>query len=66
MEERKVDPGEKLRGSESILLVEDAEPLRKLAQTFLEAAGFRVLSAASGEEALEVAARHSEGLLIFC
>jgi CheY-like chemotaxis protein len=38
--------------------VEDAEPLRKLAQTFLEAGGFRVLSAGSGEEALEVAASH--------
>jgi DNA-binding response OmpR family regulator len=37
--------------------VEDAQPLRKLAQTFLEAAGFRVLPAESGEEALEVAAR---------
>jgi PAS domain S-box-containing protein len=57
-DEQKTDLGEKLRGSESILLVEDAEPLRKLAQTFLAAAGFRVLSAASGEDALEVAARH--------
>ena len=54
----RVDPGEILRGSESILLVEDAEPLRKLAQTFLEGAGFRVLSAANGEEALEAAAHH--------
>lgn len=59
VDEQKPDSGEKLRGSESILLVEDAEPLRKLAQTFLEAGGFRVLSAASGEEALEVAARHA-------
>jgi CheY-like chemotaxis protein len=58
VDEQKTDLGEKLRGSESILLVEDAEPLRKLAQTFLAAAGFRVLSAASGEDALEVAARH--------
>ena len=58
MEEEKADSGEKLRGSESILLVEDAEPLRKLAQTFLEAGGFHVLSAESGEEALEVAARY--------
>jgi len=48
---------ERLSGSETILLVEDAEPLRKLAQTFLEGSGFRVLSAGSGEEALEVAAR---------
>ena len=58
VDEQKVDLGEKLGGSESILLVEDAEPLRKLAQTFLAAAGFHVLSAASGEDALEVAARH--------
>jgi DNA-binding response OmpR family regulator len=42
-----------------ILLVEDAEPLRKLAQAFLESNGFRVLSATSGEAALEIAARHS-------
>jgi two-component system cell cycle sensor histidine kinase/response regulator CckA len=55
VEGRKVDSTENLRGSESILLVEDAEPLRKLAQTLLTAAGFRVLSAGSGEEALEVA-----------
>ncbi|HWO32602.1 MAG TPA: ATP-binding protein, partial [Candidatus Acidoferrum sp.] len=55
VEGRKVDSSENLRGSESILLVEDAEPLRKLAQTLLTAAGFRVLSAGSGEEALEVA-----------
>jgi PAS domain S-box-containing protein len=57
IEEQQVDPGEKPRCSENILLVEDAEPLRKLAQAFLEAAGFRVLSAGSGEEALDVAAR---------
>lgn len=58
-EETKSNPGEKLHGSEKILLVEDSEPLKKLAQKFLEAAGFRVLSAASGEEALEVAARYT-------
>jgi two-component system cell cycle sensor histidine kinase/response regulator CckA len=57
-EKRKIDEGEKLRGSESILLVEDAEPLRKLAQTFLEAAGFQVFPAESGERAMEVAASH--------
>jgi len=57
VEEQKIDLEEKQRGSESILLVEDAQPLRKLAQTFLEEAGFRVLPAGSGEEALEVAAR---------
>jgi len=50
---------EKSQGSEMILLVEDAEPLRKLAQAFLESNGFRVLSAQSGEAALEAAARYS-------
>jgi two-component system, cell cycle sensor histidine kinase and response regulator CckA len=58
MEEPQIEPHEELHGSESILLVEDAEPLRKLAQSFLEAGGFRVVPAASGEEALEAAARH--------
>lgn len=55
VELRKVDSRESLRGSENILLVEDAQPLRKLAETLLAGAGFRVLSAGSGEEALEIA-----------
>jgi PAS domain S-box-containing protein len=55
-DEQIIDSSEKLRGTETILLVEDAEPLRKLAQAFLEAGGFRVLSAESGESALEVMA----------
>jgi two-component system cell cycle sensor histidine kinase/response regulator CckA len=55
-DKRKIDTEEGLCGSESILLVEDAEPLRKLARTFLEAAGFQVLTAESGEKAMEVAA----------
>ena len=56
-EEQKADLVENLRGTESILLAEDSESLRKLAQTNLESAGFRVLSAHSGEEALEIATR---------
>ena len=56
--ESRPDRGEPLSGSERILLVEDAEPLRKLAQRFLEMGGFRVVSAGSGEEALQVAADH--------
>jgi two-component system cell cycle sensor histidine kinase/response regulator CckA len=50
---------ENLRGSESILLAEDSEALRKLAQSNLESAGFRVISAQSGEEALMIATRHA-------
>jgi CheY-like chemotaxis protein len=57
-EEARANPEERLCGSESILLVEDAEPLRKLAKIFLEGGGFRVLSAACGAEALEMAARY--------
>jgi two-component system cell cycle sensor histidine kinase/response regulator CckA len=58
--EQKPDSADKLGGSETILLVEDSEPLRKLAKTFLESAGFPVLSAESGEDAMEVAARYGK------
>ncbi|WP_294333689.1 histidine kinase famiy protein [uncultured Sphingomonas sp.] len=40
-------------GSETILLVEDSDDVRALAQEQLSAMGYRVLLAASGEEALE-------------
>jgi two-component system, cell cycle sensor histidine kinase and response regulator CckA len=46
-------------GSETILLVEDAESLRKLTRSFLESHGFRVLVAQNGEEAIQVEAQHS-------
>jgi two-component system, cell cycle sensor histidine kinase and response regulator CckA len=59
-EEQRTDFSESLRGSESILLAEDSQPLRKLTQTNLEAAGFCVLSASSGEEALDIACHHGK------
>jgi two-component system, cell cycle sensor histidine kinase and response regulator CckA len=46
-------------GSETILLVEDSEPLRKLTQSFLESHGFRVLIAQDGDEAMRVESQHS-------
>ncbi len=52
-------PSPNSQGNETILVVEDAEPLRKLARTFLEERGFQVLTASSGEEALKVAAEFS-------
>ena len=52
-------PSPNSQGSETILVAEDAEPLRKLARTFLEERGFQVLTASSGEEALKVAAEFS-------
>ena len=50
--------GDNLRGSETILLVEDSEPLRKLAVALLTGRGFEVLSAANAEQAVKVAAAH--------
>jgi CheY-like chemotaxis protein len=46
-------------GSETILLVEDSEPLRKLTQSFLVSHGFRVLAAQDGEEAIQLETQHS-------
>jgi len=49
---------EALRGSETLLIVEDTENLRTLMHTMLDSLGYTVLSAASGAEALELAATH--------
>jgi CheY-like chemotaxis protein len=46
------------RGTETILLVEDAEPLRKLAEMFLKESGYRILSAPDGQLALKTAREH--------
>jgi two-component system cell cycle sensor histidine kinase/response regulator CckA len=46
------------RGSETILLVEDAEPLRKLAEMFLKESGYCILSAPDGQQALQTARQH--------
>jgi two-component system, cell cycle sensor histidine kinase and response regulator CckA len=45
-------------GSETILLVEDAPDVRKLATRILTGGGYRVLSAAGGDEAERVAREH--------
>jgi two-component system cell cycle sensor histidine kinase/response regulator CckA len=44
-------------GSETILLVEDSEPLRELTRAFLEKNGYSVLAADSGTSALALAER---------
>lgn len=45
---------EKLKGSETILIVEDSESVRNLSCDILERQGYRVLSASSGAEALNI------------
>jgi two-component system cell cycle sensor histidine kinase/response regulator CckA len=47
------------RGTETILFVEDEEPLRNVITDFLGEFGYRVLSAESGPEALALAAGFS-------
>jgi PAS domain S-box-containing protein len=48
-----------VKGSETILLVEDEEMLRKLARQTLAGYGYRILEASNGNEAIEQAAKYS-------
>jgi PAS domain S-box-containing protein len=46
------------RGTETILLVEDQEDVRKVTRQFLQKNGYKVLEASNGMEALQVAERY--------
>lgn len=48
------------RGTGTILLVEDEDQVRSLTSSILSRHGYRVLTAASGAEALQIAREHSE------
>ncbi len=45
---------------ETVLIVEDDEPLLKLLRFFLDDAGYNVMSAKNGEEAVDTYLKHSE------
>jgi len=47
--------GDISKWTETILVVEDAEPLRALTKEFLTASGYTVLEAANGDEAIQIA-----------
>ncbi len=47
-----------VRGTETILLVEDEEPIRLLATTALERYGYKILAADDGDAAMALAAQH--------
>ncbi len=47
-----------LRGSETILLAEDSDPVRRLAREVLQDQGYRVLETSDGKSALERAEKH--------
>ena len=48
----------------TVLLVEDERKLRELVRSYLERAGFTVLSAGSGAEAISLAATASPDLVV--
>jgi PAS domain S-box-containing protein len=48
-----------VRGTETVLIVEDEEAVRNLAMRVLQTAGYRILAARNGREALLILKRHS-------
>jgi len=56
---KEVTPAQNLRGTETVLVVEDDEQLLKVAHRALEAQGYTVLAAARGDAAIALARRHS-------
>jgi len=50
-----IDGSGKAGAGETVLLVEDEEPVRRIAERILNGDGYRVLAAADGEEAMDIA-----------
>ncbi len=58
LEEKKQTPVRDLDGSETVLIVEDNDALRNLAQKTLQRHGYRILVAENGEDALRISGEH--------
>jgi len=56
------EPGAEHMGDETILVVEDEEPVRRMTCRALERSGYRILEAGDGAEALALARRHQDSL----
>ena len=57
--QQSIEEGPNLRGSETVLVVEDEDDVRELVGSFLRNSGYAVLEAANGVEGLLVAARQN-------
>ncbi|HND65122.1 MAG TPA: response regulator, partial [Elusimicrobiota bacterium] len=66
VQEKSVETDEFMKGNETVLLVEDDRSVRVLAARVLAQSGYRVIEAASGEEALRFAKTAAEpvGILV--
>ena len=58
--QKKQIPVSDLRGSETILVVEDDDSVRNMTRHVLHQYGYKVLEASSGEEALQISKLHTE------
>ncbi|MFQ5655476.1 MAG: response regulator, partial [Planctomycetota bacterium] len=59
-QEKPGDDSQAAAASETVLLVEDQDAVRTLVRQVMSSAGYRLLEAGAGEEALEVAARFDD------
>jgi signal transduction histidine kinase/CheY-like chemotaxis protein len=57
-------PKTETNGGETLLLVDDEEDIRELAVITLQSRGYRVLAAASGDEALTLAEKHAADIRV--